>query len=146
MIGKLINFGVAALMLGTVTAFVASGLPATGRTIQEQPPAGSARAGEPAAPLSQAPRVRRGRRSGHERRHGPGKPSAAIAVATPKPAQTLTKDLKSGGRLDRGDSLFSALAHSGSSSRRRENSPFTVSTRTGSPTTFGLSWPMRRRS
>jgi RNA polymerase sigma factor (sigma-70 family) len=109
MIGKLVNFGVAVLLLGTVTVFIATGLPATGRTIQDKPTAGSARAGEPAAPAAQTPRVRSGRRSGHERRHGPGKPSAAIAVATRKPAQTLTKDLRPGGRLDRGDSLFSAL-------------------------------------
>ena len=121
MIGKLINFGVAALLLGTVTVFLASGLPATGRTIQDQPTAGSARAREPVALAPQTPRVRSGRRSRHERRQGSGTPTAAIEVAMSKPVRNLTKDLKPGGQLDRGDSpAFGAWVRSGLPSRRRE--------------------------
>jgi RNA polymerase sigma factor (sigma-70 family) len=168
-IAKLTNIGVAALAIGTLTAIVATSLPARGRTIKDEPAAGpppvvdnrpalrrsldstvatslpatgrtikdQPAAGPPPVVANQ-PALRGsldstgarakarstpnllpgfrgadfepgGRQRWYALHASPSAISAAINAPRPEPAVNLTKDLRPGRRLNRGDSLFSAL-------------------------------------
>jgi RNA polymerase sigma factor (sigma-70 family) len=111
MIAKLKMVAAAALLGGAVTC-VATGLAATGQSIPQEPPAGSRRPFEvrpqPPSPGATA--------EGRTRTH----PRGALVLArrgdspTPTPPNigervNLSGDLKTGGRLNRGDSVFSTL-------------------------------------
>ena len=65
MIAKLTNVGAAALLLGTLTVLVATGLPATGWTMTDPPAAKSSSPGKPAPPAGTALLAGGGRQPGH---------------------------------------------------------------------------------
>ncbi len=128
MIARLMGIGAALLVVGTLTTVVVTSLPATGRRIEE--PTQS-----PPAPLSSPPTPRRPSDSSGTstearpttrrlpgltaeqleaglRRQNPMKnqtASSPIRRRKTGPTVNLSKDLKPGQRLNRGDSLFSPL-------------------------------------
>ena len=108
MITKLTKIAAAVFFLGTITA-VTSALPAAGRSVPEQSTSGSSLASEPPQAAASDLPARGGRQSGRNRRRRSDAPSLTMAEKKEGQAHNLTKDLKPGGRLGRGDSLFSAL-------------------------------------
>jgi RNA polymerase sigma factor (sigma-70 family) len=108
MIAKFTKIAAAVFFLGTLTA-VASALPAGGNSIPDKSTSGSSLASEPPQPVASDLPARGERQSRRHRRRRSRPPSLAMADKKEEQALNLTKDLKPGGRLGRGDSLFSAL-------------------------------------
>jgi RNA polymerase sigma factor (sigma-70 family) len=132
LIAKVMNIGATVLVVGTLTAVVATGLPATGRTINGEHAAGSPPGADdrpvPQGPLQSGgasaearstttllPGFRGadlelgGRPRGQALRATPSSISSEISRVKAGPTVNVTKDLQPGQRLNRGDSLLSAL-------------------------------------
>ncbi len=113
MITRLMKVTAAVFCLATLTA-VASALPAGGQSMPAKSTSGSAQVGAPPPPTPVDPPARGGRH-GRNRRHGTRPNSLAMTenqegeIQQEAENQNMTKDLKPGRRLGRGDSLFSAL-------------------------------------